>query len=202
MSGAVVTSKQDHPEENSVSQRAAQSFVAAIAGVALLIGAAAGAAEVTRDPMQHFFHQSFGSLPEEVAAARAAGQTGILIMFEEQDCPWCAKMKTTVLNQVAVQEYYRQHFRILMMDVNGDVPMTDFAGQELPQKDFAFKYNRVRATPVFAFFDLDGKLTTRYTGATRDAEEFLWLGEFVVSGAWKTTNFTAYKRQRAAGAVR
>jgi hypothetical protein len=27
----------------------------------------------------------------------------------------------------------------------------------------------VRATPVFAFFDLDGKLVARYTGATRDA---------------------------------
>jgi thioredoxin-related protein len=106
-------------------------------------------------------------------------------------------MKATVLNQVAVQDYYRQHFRILMMDVNGDVPMTDFGNQEMPQKEFAFKHNRVRATPVFVFFGLDGKLLTKYTGAVRDPEEFLWLGEFVAGGAWKTTNFTAYKRERS-----
>jgi thioredoxin-related protein len=155
------------------------------------------AAEATRDPMQYFFHQSFNNLPDEVAAAKSGGQQAILIMFEADDCPWCAKMKATVLNQVAVQDYYRQHFRILMMDVNGDVPMTDFSGQEMPQKDFAFKHNRVRATPVFTFFGLDGKLLTKYTGAARDPEEFLWLGEFVVSAAWKTTNFTAYKRERS-----
>jgi thioredoxin-related protein len=157
------------------------------------------ATETTRDPLKYFFHQSFGSLPDEVVAAKAEGQSGILIMFEADDCPWCAKMKANVLNQVAVQDFYRKHFRILMMDVNGDVPMTDFSGQEMPQKDFAFKHNRVRATPVFAFFDLNGKLMTRYTGATRDAEEFLWLGEFVANGNWKTGNFTAYKRERAAG---
>jgi thioredoxin-related protein len=159
---------------------------------------AASAVEAMRDPMQYFFNQSFGSLPDEVAAAKAGGQQGILIMFEADDCPWCAKMKATVLNQVTVQDFYRKHFRILMMDVNGDVPMTDFSGQEMPQKDFAFKHNRVRATPVFAFFDLDGKLVTRYTGATRDAREFMWLGEFVTTGAWKKTNFTAYKRERSA----
>lgn len=175
--------------------------VAVAIGLLAAFGAAA-AEPTTRDPMQHFFHPSFGSLPEEVEAARAGGQIGILIMFEDQDCPWCAKMKTSVLNQAALQDYFRRHFRILMIDVNGDVPVTDFSGQDLAQKDFAFRHNRVRATPVFAFFDLDGKLMTRYTGATRDAEEFQWLGEFVVSGAWKTTNFTAYKRQRAAGAAR
>lgn len=154
-------------------------------------------ADATRDPLEHFFHQSFNSLPDEVASAKAEGQQGILIMFEAEDCPWCAKMKATVLNQAKVQDSYRRHFRILMMDVNGDVPMTDFNGKEMPQKDFAFQHNRVRATPVFIFFGLDGKQLTKYTGATRDTEEFLWLGEFVTTGAWKTTNFTAYKRDRS-----
>ena len=165
----------------------------------LLVGTVSplSAAETTRDPMQHFFQQGFNNLPDEIVAAESGGQLAILIMFEAEDCPWCAKMKATVLNQVAVQDYYRKHFRILMMDVNGDVPMTDFSGREMAQKDFAFQHNRVRATPVFTFFGLDGKLLTKYTGAARDPEEFLWLGEFVVSGAWKTTNFTAYKRERS-----
>ena len=165
----------------------------------LLAGTAAPApaAETTRDPMQHFFQQGFNNLPDEVAAAKSGGQQAILIMFEAEDCPWCAKMKATVLNQVTVQDYFRKHFRVLMMDVNGDVPMTDFSGKEMPQKDFAFQHNRVRATPVFVFIGLDGKPMAKYTGAARDPEEFLWLGEFVVSGAWKTTNFTAYKRERS-----
>jgi len=165
----------------------------------LLAGAVslAPAAETTRDPMQHFFHQSFNNLPDEVAAAKKGGQQGILIMFESDDCPWCVEMKAKVLNREAVQDYYRQHFRILALDVNGDAPMTDFSGKEMAQKDFAFQHNRMRATPVFAYFGLDGKLLTKYTGATRDTQEFLWLGEFVVRGAWKSTNFTAYRRERS-----
>lgn len=154
------------------------------------------AAPATRDPNSYFFDQGFGNLPDEVKAARQEGKQGIVIMFETADCPWCAKMMATVLNQAAVQDYYRQHFRILQVDTNGDVPMTDFSGKELAQKDFAFKHNRVRATPVFAFFDLDGRLLTKYTGATKDVEEFMWLGEFVVNGSYRSTNFTAYKRDR------
>jgi thioredoxin-related protein len=161
---------------------------AAWLGVWLLVMLAAApgcrAAE-TRDPLSHFFDQNFGKL-------------GLLIMFETADCPWCEKMMATVLNQVRVQDYYRRYFHALQVDTNGDVALVDFSGKEMPQKDFAFLHNRVRATPVFAFFDTEGRLMTKYTGATRDADEFLWLGEFVVSGAYKKTNFTAYKRERRA----
>jgi thioredoxin-related protein len=170
----------------------------ALLGLVVPATAADAPAPGARDAMTHFFDQSFASLPEEVAAARAEGKLGILVMFVAEDCPWCAKMKATVLNQVEVQDYYRRHFRILMMDVNGDVPMTDFNGREMPQKDFAFKLHRVRATPVFLFFGLDGQILMRYTGATKDMREFLWLGEFVVSGAHRHTNFTAYKRDKLA----
>jgi thioredoxin-related protein len=162
-----------------------------------LLAPGAFAAEAPRDAMQYFFQQGFNNLPDEVATAKQDGLQGILIMFMAEDCPWCRKMEANVLSQPAVQDYYRKHFRLLQMDVNGDVPMTDFNGQEMPQREFAFKHNRVRATPVFAFFGLDGKLMTRYTGATRDVEEFMWLGEYVVSGKWKSINFTAYKRERS-----
>jgi thioredoxin-related protein len=62
------------------------------------------------------------------------------------------------------------------------------------------KTHRVRATPVFAFFDLDGNLVARYTGATGDATEFMWLGEYVVQERYKEIAFPAYKRERQAAA--
>lgn len=156
-------------------------------------------AGATRDPMQHFFHHSAGRLPEEVARARAAGQTGILVMFEMDGCRWCATMKSRVLNRVEVQDYYRRHFRILALDVNGEMPMIDFSGRDVVERDFAYRHNPMRATPVFVFFGLDGQPLARYTGATRDAAEFLELGEYVASGAWKSGDFAAWQRGRAAG---
>lgn len=151
----------------------------------------------TRDAMTHFFDQAFGNLQDEAKTARDEGKKGVVIMFTQADCPWCEKMRETVLNQVAVQDYFHKHFRILHVDIKGDTPLTDFSGKETTEKDFAFG-QRVRATPVFAFFDTDGKLLTKYTGAAKDAQEFTWLGEFVVDGAYKTKKFTAYKRERMA----
>lgn len=171
------------------------------AGFGLVIAASAAfAGAQTRDPLEYFFDQSFNNLQEEVATARKEGKTGLLIMFNDPDCPWCAKMKATVLNQVAVQDYYRSRFRLLHIDTRGDTLMKDFDGTEMAEKDFAFNVHRVRATPVFVFFDLEGHSVMRYTGATRGVDEFLWLGEFVVSGAYKTGNFTRYKTERLAAA--
>jgi len=159
---------------------------------------AAGVRAETHDGDMGFFEQSFGNLQEEAASAKEAGKKGVLIMFEQADCPWCAKMKATVLNQKPVQDYYGKYFRAIQVDIKGDNPLVDFGGKQMTEKDFAFA-ERARATPVFAFFGTDGKLITRYTGATKDPQEFLWLGEFVVDGHYKNETFTAYKRGRMAG---
>lgn len=160
-------------------------------------GVADTAENAPRDPMEYFFHQSFNNLDEELEIALEENKSGIFIMFSDKDCPWCLKMKTTIMNRVDVQDYYRQHFRLLTIDIRGDTQMTDFEGNEIDEKDFAFKQHRVRATPVFMFFDTTGKKTMRLTGIVRNATEFLWLGEYVVSETYQKINFTKYKRQRA-----
>jgi thioredoxin-related protein len=145
---------------------------------------------------QSFFDQSLGDFPEELAVAREANKSGILIFFEMDECPFCHRMKTTILNKPEVISYFKQHFLIYSVDIEGDVEITDFDGNTTTMKDFAFRQHRVRATPVIAFFDLTGKRVVRYTGATSDAEEFMLLGEFVVSGAYKDTSFTRFKRDK------
>lgn len=158
----------------------------------------AAAEEIPRDAMEYFFHQSFNNLDEELEIAVEENKSGVFIMFSDKDCPWCLKMKTTILNRPEIQDYYRNHFRLLTVDIRGDTMMTDFEGNEIDEKDFAFKQHRVRATPVFIFFDTTGKKTNRFTGIVRNSKEFLWLGEFVVNGSYQDTNFTKYKRQRTA----
>jgi len=149
-----------------------------------------------RDPGAYFFQETFGDLREELELARAEHKQGVLLFFEQEDCPFCYRMKTTVLNRPDVQDYFRAHFRIFSVDIEGDLEITDFQGQRTTQKDFAFKQFNVRATPVFAFFDLDGKLIARHTGPTSNAQEFMWLGEYVVDGGYRTQSFSAYKRAR------
>lgn len=164
----------------------------------LLLGGLLSSAHAaqTRDPYSHFFGDTFGNFKEELDLAREEGKKAILVFFEQDDCPFCHRMKQTVLNQPEVQDYYREHFHIFALDIEGDVEIVDFDGKAKTQKEWAFKDNGVRATPVFAFFDLAGNRIVRYTGATSGPEEFLWLGEFVAEGHYTDTNFTRYKREK------
>lgn len=153
-------------------------------------------AEEPRDPLEHFFNQSFGDFPEELARAREEGKKGILLFFEMDECPFCHRMKQTVLNQPRVQDFYRERFLSFVVDVGGDLEIIDFNGEHMSEKDFAFKQNRVRATPVFQFYNLEGEPVARFTGATSGVDEFLWLGEYVSEGHYQDMPFTRYKRER------
>ena len=161
--------------------------------LALFVLACLPALAEVRDPQSHFFMAKMGDFKEELATARKEGRQGVLIMFEMEDCPFCARMKATVLNQPRVQDWYRQHFLIYEMDVKGSTEMTDFQGNTTTEKAFSLT-NRARATPTFLFFDLDGQAVTRFTGATQTPEEFLLLGRYVVEGAYKSQPFNVYKK--------
>lgn len=145
-----------------------------------------------------FFDESLNDMQEEKETATDEGKKGILLMFEMDECPFCARMKKTVLNRGKVQDYFREHFRILTVDIEGDLELTDFAGNDTTQKEFSLKQFRVRATPVFQFLDLEGKpiKNGRLTGATRDANEFMMLGQYIVEGENENMPFVRYKRNQ------
>lgn len=155
-------------------------------------------AEVEVRDSQAFFDDTFNELDEDIATAREEGKAGLLVMFEMDECPFCYRMKQTVLNRSDVQDFYREHFRIISVDIEGDLELTDFEGDLTIQKDFALKQHRVRATPVFLFFDLNGKpmKNGRLTGATKDAEEFLLLGRYILEGHNAKQPFSRFKREQ------
>ena len=64
-------------------------------------------------------------------------------------------------------------------------------------KKYFAKIGRNRgATPVFAFFDMKGKLVVRYTGASSGIDEFMWLGEYASEAVYKKMTFSKYKRMK------
>ena len=156
----------------------------------------AAVADTPRDPYQYFFNETFSDFSEELESARELGKKGVVIFFEMDECPFCHYMKGNVLNQPSVQDYYRENFLLFSVDIEGDVEIVDFKGESMSQKDFAFKKNRVRATPVIAFFDLNGKRIHRHTGKTSGVEEFMLIGEYVAEGHYEKLSFTRFKRSK------
>lgn len=149
-----------------------------------------------RDPGEHFFESTFGDYSEELEIAREAGKKGIFLFFEEDDCPFCARMKATILNQSEVQTLYREHFKVYRVNIKGEVEVVDFSGEAMLEKVFAEKGNKVRATPLMAFYNLDGEMVVRYTGAASSSKEFMMLAQYVVDEEYLKHSFSRYKRMQ------
>ncbi|MGF1642675.1 MAG: thioredoxin family protein [Thiotrichales bacterium] len=167
-------------------------FLLAVSAALFSIGLSAD----EKDPYKHFFNDTFGDFQEELTTARSEGKKAIMIFFEMDECPFCHRMKQNVLNQAEVQTFFREHFKQFAVDIEGDVEIQDFAGKPTTQKEWAFAVHRVRATPVIAFFDLDGNKIMTYTGAAKDSAEFMLMGRFIAEGHYKQTDFIRFKREQ------
>ncbi|MFO7808918.1 thioredoxin family protein [Guyparkeria sp.] len=148
--------------------------------------------------LEDFWDDPFKDLQADIEQARDEGKAGVFAFFEMDECPFCHRMKTQVFTDPAVQEYIEEHFVTVNIDIEGDVMMTAPDGEQIKEKDFAFKKYRVRATPVMIFFDTDGEPALRYTGPTQSPEEFRQLMAFFASGAHEEPgmNFFKYKKQQ------
>lgn len=158
---------------------------------ALVLALAAGAARADGDP-DRFFHPFLGDMQADLADARATGKRGIMVMYHFEDCPSCKWMKAHILSRADVQAFYRERFQLLPIDTLGSVPITDYQGKEWTEKAFA-RSIPIRATPTFIFYDLDGRPVARHVGRVPDPAEFMLLGEFVASGAYRGQTFAEYK---------
>ena len=144
---------------------------------------------------ENFFELSFGDLRAEAAAAQKSGKQGLLVMYHFDDCPYCARMKREVLSRPEVQAWYRRHFRAIAVDTRGSQEVTGFSGKALPEREFA-RAAGLRATPSFQFYAQDGTLLATQAGAIYDPAEFLLLGEYVASGAYRNASFASYKQSK------
>jgi thioredoxin-related protein len=103
-------------------------------------------------------------------------------------------MKQNIFNRKDVQDYYGRYFTSLAVDIYGSVTMKTLAGRELSEKGYAESL-KVRATPTFVFYDLTGAEIVRIVGPLETPEEFLLLGRFVESGAYRTRTFARFKTE-------
>lgn len=143
-----------------------------------------------------FFDETFGNYQEDLQTAKDDGKKGIFVFFHMEECPFCHRMRTTIMQEPDVIKFYRENFLTYMHDIEGSYEVVTFNGERMSAQDMAEKVFRVRATPVMMIFDADGNQLVRYTGPTRTKEEFMWIGDYVIDGSYKTKSFTAYKRER------
>ncbi len=109
---------------------------------------------------QRWFQLSFLNLRDDFAEAKAAGKR-FAIIFEQRGCPYCIKLHTEVLAQRYINDYMRENFAVLQLDIWGAREVTDFDGKVFSERALAERWG-VIFTPTIVFFKddlagLDGK---------------------------------------------
>jgi len=119
----------------------------------------------------------------EVQAAADEGKY-LVLFFHQAGCPYCDKMRARVHPEPAVMDYFSKHFVMMESNIKGNLDVVMPDGAPANEVEFARKI-RVRATPVFIFYDKDGTTALRTTGYL-DEKQFLLAGKYVVDGVHKT----------------
>ena len=125
------------------------------------------------------------------------------IMWELRGCPYCKDTHLVNFAKPEIENFVKERFDILQLNIIGSREVTDFDGERLSEKRVAEKYG-VRFTPTFQFFpEHAAGLATR---KPRDREvargqgylvptRFLAMFKFVAERAYKNGNLSDYLKE-------
>ena len=125
----------------------------AIGGLALRSGTKALAeAILTEDGLyrQPWFLESLLELADDLEGATENGKR-LAIMWELRGCPYCKETHLVNFAKPEIENFVKERFDILQLNIIGAREVTDFDGERIPEKRLAEKYG-IRFTPTFQFF--------------------------------------------------
>jgi len=109
-------------------------------------------AEVGDDGLhkQPWFADTFLELQDDLAEAAAQGKD-LMILIEQNGCPYCREMHEVNFARAEISDYAQQHFVVVQLDMWGARAVTDFDGQVLDERGVAQKWGAM-FTPTTLFF--------------------------------------------------
>ena len=66
-----------------------------------------------------FFDETFGNYQEELEVAVEEGKKGVFIFYHMEECPFCHRMRTTIMTEPDVIKLYKDNFMTIMHDIEG-----------------------------------------------------------------------------------
>jgi len=151
-------------------------FASLVVGIGVILAAPGAWAEYRIESLDNDFQG-------EIAAA-ADENKYLVLFFHQAGCPYCDKMRARIHPAPDVMAYYSENFVMIECDIKGNLDVVTPDGESMTEVEFA-RQMRVRATPVFVFYDKDGQLALRATGYL-DERVFLLAGRYVVDGVYKS----------------
>ncbi|KIC08193.1 thioredoxin [Leisingera sp. ANG-M1] len=96
-----------------------------------------------------WMRETFKDLREDLDEANGEGKR-LALIFEQRGCIYCTKMHEETFPRPEISRYIEENFFVVQLNLYGDVEVTDFDGQALPEKEMARKWG-VLFTPTILF---------------------------------------------------
>lgn len=109
-----------------------------------------------------WFKQSFLDLREDIREARKANKR-VLVMFTQDNCPYCAALVERNLSQREIEATLRQKFDVIAINLWGDREVVGLDGKTYTEKAYGAAL-KVQFTPSLLFFDEAGNTVLRLNG--------------------------------------
>jgi thioredoxin-related protein len=98
---------------------------------------------------QKWAGESFLDLREDVAEAAREGKR-VMVLFEQKGCIYCKRFHADILSKKYINDYVRENFVIIQINMWGDREVTDFDGKVMSEKKLARRWG-VFNTPTAYF---------------------------------------------------
>lgn len=120
--------------------------------IAVLTALSVQAAEIGDDGLHKapWMRDTFKDLGEDLSEASAEGKR-LMVIIEQRGCIYCQKMHEEVFVVPEVAEYITENFFVVQINMFGDVEVTDFDGEMMPEKDIVKRWGAL-FTPTILFF--------------------------------------------------
>lgn len=93
--------------------------------------------------------ETFRDMRDDLAEANALGKR-MLVMVEQRGCIYCTRMHETVYIDDEITRMLREDFFVVQMNLFGNIPVTDFDGDERDERDMMVRWGVV-FTPTMLF---------------------------------------------------
>lgn len=182
-----------------------RGFITALAATpALTFGGAVSAASgdgltVGDDGLykQDWFLDTFLDMGEDLTEAAEEGK-GLLVLFEQQGCPYCRELHKVNFARPEIADYIQANYNTVQIDLFGARETTDFNGETYEERDLAGEWG-VHFTPTTVLFPA----SAAGTSSREEAEAFRTPGylkpfhymsalEYVAEGAYTERGFQRF----------
>lgn len=136
-----------------------------------------------------WFKNSFLDLREDIAEAKTHNKR-VMLMFTQDNCPYCNALVERNLSQKAIESRLRERFDVIAVNIWGDREVMGLDGVKHTEKSYAAS-QKVQFTPTLLFFDEGGKMILRLNGYL-PPERFKTAIEYVAQRKEKSIPYRDY----------